>query len=493
MEGADASPMFMKIQSVLFSLLASAVLGSANTASALQPPTTLTPGSVSAPGSSIATSSPVFTWTPVAGATGYGLYITDVANNTVVYPNLSGVVVPLSVPPFSLPGGYLPGGRAYSYTMTAFIAGVESAPSVPRYFQTSASSLQPPPVTAATSIGVSSFVANWNPVFALTNYVVDVSSSSTFSSFINGGQNIQVGTNKSVTINGLNSGVSYYYRVRGYSDKSTSGNSSVAKAITHVAPVPVPNAASPSLITSNSFLASWSSVVSAFGYRVDISASSNFDTFISGGQDLDVGNKLSLLVTGLNTNTYYYYRVRAYNNLGSSAPSAVIPILTLPVVPLAPVAFAPSTITSVSFAANWTLVSGASSYLLDVSTTSNFNTFVSGFQNLDVGNATKKSVTGVKSGTTYYYRVRARNTFGAGANSNTSSARTEPPLLLVKPQGASVVLSWPTNDPAFKLYYSTNLPPTTWLSNATSPSIVAGQYTVTNSVTNKARVYRLKR
>ena len=56
-------------------------------------------------------------------------------------------------------------------------------------------------------------------------------------------------------------------------------------------------------------------------------------------------------------------------------------------------------------------MSGATGYRLDVATRNNFtpNSFVNGYNNLDVGNATSRSVTGLNANTTYYYRVRAYN------------------------------------------------------------------------------------
>ncbi len=60
-------------------------------------------------------------------------------------------------------------------------------------------------------------------------------------------------------------------------------------------------------------------------------------------------------------------------------------------------------------------------------------------------------------------------------------------------QGNNLVLSWPTNDPAFKLFYATNLSATTWISNTVAAAIVSGQYTITNGMTNNARFYRLKK
>jgi hypothetical protein len=71
-----------------------------------------------------------------------------------------------------------------------------------------------------------------------------------------------------------------------------------------------------------------------------------------------------------------------------------------------------------SFVANWTNSAGATNYFIDVSQDSNFSTFVTGYNNLSVGNVTSFSVTGLSCGT-YYFRVRASNSCGTTANSNT--------------------------------------------------------------------------
>jgi hypothetical protein len=59
-----------------------------------------------------------------------------------------------------------------------------------------------------------------------------------------------------------------------------------------------------------------------------------------------------------------------------------------------------------SFMATWDNVTGATRYLLDVSTSSSFSSYVGGYHDLDVGNVTGRVVTGLNLGTTYYYRVR---------------------------------------------------------------------------------------
>src|SRR5207245_5982515 len=78
-------------------------------------------------------------------------------------------------------------------------------------------------------------------------------------------------------------------------------------------------------------------------------------------------------------------------------------------------------VASYSFTANWSSVNGATVYRLDVSTSSSFSTYVPGYQNLNVGNVTSRSVTGLNPSTAYYFRVRAYNGGGTSGNSNVVS------------------------------------------------------------------------
>ncbi len=81
--------------------------------------------------------------------------------------------------------------------------------------------------------------------------------------------------------------------------------------------------------------------------------------------------------------------------------------------------------TASSFTANWTSVSGATGYRLDVSTNSSFTSYVLGYQNLDVGAVTSRNVTGLAANMFYYYRVRAYNGNGTSPNSNVIKAKTK--------------------------------------------------------------------
>ena len=77
--------------------------------------------------------------------------------------------------------------------------------------------------------------------------------------------------------------------------------------------------------------------------------------------------------------------------------------------------------------ATWSNVSGAKGYLLDVSTSNSFSSYVDGYHDLDVGNINGRAVTGLKPGTTYYYRVHPYTAAGLGGYSNVTTAKTEAP------------------------------------------------------------------
>lgn len=90
-------------------------------------------------------------------------------------------------------------------------------------------------------------------------------------------------------------------------------------------------------------------------------------------------------------------------------------------VPPAPLATAATNRTTTSFIANWTKTM-ADGYYLDVATNSTFTALV--VANRDCNNHEYSLVTGLVTGTTYYYRVRAYNDTGTSANSNTITAVT---------------------------------------------------------------------
>ena len=97
-----------------------------------------------------------------------------------------------------------------------------------------------------------------------------------------------------------------------------------------------------------------------------------------------------------------------------------------------------------SFMASWDDVTGANGYLLDVSTSDSFSSYVEGYHELDVGKVTGRLVTGLNQGTTYYYRVRPYGGARAGNYSHVMTATTVPTVgLVIHPTFDSSI----TNDP----------------------------------------------
>ena len=84
-----------------------------------------------------------------------------------------------------------------------------------------------------------------------------------------------------------------------------------------------------------------------------------------------------------------------------------------------------------SFMATWDDVTGANGYLLDVSTSDSFSSYVEGYHELDVGKVTGRLVTGLNQGTSYYYRVRPYGGARAGNYSHVMTATTVPTVGLV--------------------------------------------------------------
>jgi subtilase family serine protease len=329
--------------------------------------------------------------------------------------------------------GTLPAGsHIFKIVADADNAVVESSESDNQYsrsFTVLSSTLAAPVANAATGITQTGFTANWNAVAGVTGYYLDVSTEDDFSSFVTGYNKKNVSNVLTYSVTGLSSGTIYYYRVWAYNSVNTSANSNPI-TLTTIPPAPVAEAASN--IAQTSFNATWNATSGVSGYRLDVATDNAFTSFVSGFNNKDVGNVLNYSVTGLTLGTTYYYRLRAYNTAGASPNSNTITVKTLVNPPTTPVATAATSITQISFSANWSATSGATGYYLDVSTSNTFDSFVTGYNNKDVGNVLTASVTGLNAGTTYYYRLRSNGPGGTSANSNTITVVTTPPAPVAK-------------------------------------------------------------
>jgi hypothetical protein len=97
-----------------------------------------------------------------------------------------------------------------------------------------------PNTKPATLVTETSFQANWSGVPGVTQYLLDVSTSYTFSGFLPGYNGAVINDTASV-LNGLSSGVPYYYRVRADSAALVSQFSNTATIVTLPGfPTPIP-------------------------------------------------------------------------------------------------------------------------------------------------------------------------------------------------------------------------------------------------------------
>jgi hypothetical protein len=84
------------------------------------------------------------------------------------------------------------------------------------------------PVSTAPSTR-SSFTATWNNVAGATGYLLDVSTSESFTNYVDGYHDLEVGNVTGCVVTRLNPGTTYYYRVRSH---TTNGMSNYSEAMT---------------------------------------------------------------------------------------------------------------------------------------------------------------------------------------------------------------------------------------------------------------------
>lgn len=272
-----------------------------------------------------------------------------------------------------------------------------------------------PTATAGTNVLSTSFTANWTAVDNVTSYKLDISTNENFSTFITGYNNQDVGNVITKSITGLTAGVQYFYRVRA---ANANGQSFSSNTIS-VGGISAPVSTDATNKTSTSFSANWGTVSGATSYRLDVATDFYFQSFVSGYENINVGNVSTYSVTGLTSGITYYFRVRAVNSSFTSLSSNIVST-GLPVPPVITYA---TNIAGTSFTANWAQVT-ATNYKIDVSTNSDFSSFVGSYNNYDMGNVTSFNVTGLTANTNYYYRVRSVNATGSSVNSNVVAITT---------------------------------------------------------------------
>ena len=220
-------------------------------------------------------------------------------------------------------------------------------------------------------------------------------------------------------------GTQYYYKV---SATNSAGDSPFSNEVNGITTLKVPTALTATAVSSSQINLTWTdNSASETGYKIEQSPVDNLHYTQVG----TVGpNGTSYSATGLSEGTKYYYRVRAYNAIATSAYSSEKNATTFSNIPVAPSGLTISTLLSNKIIIAWTDNSGnetgfkiqrkgATGAYADLTTTG--------------ANATQYTDTTVTDGTLYYYRVCATNTAGDSAYSNETSGTTP----LAKPTAAT--------------------------------------------------------
>jgi hypothetical protein len=182
-----------------------------------------------------------------------------------------------------------------------------------------------PVATDPTSITTTSFSANWNSAAGATAYLLDVATNSSFTQYVVGYINLNVGNVQTKSVTGLSPNTAYYYRVRGTNNGGPSLNSNTKSATTLSGPTPTPTPTptpipcftptpAPSGLSCTSASATeidlnWVDTTNnETGFKIERSTDGTTFTQIA----LVAADVVSYNDTGLTTGQIYYYRVRAY-------------------------------------------------------------------------------------------------------------------------------------------------------------------------------------
>jgi len=456
------------------------------------------PAPFATPASNIGQTSFTANWDTSAGATTYML---DVATDTgfiSLVPGFANLNVG-NVQTRNVAG--LAGGTKYFYRVRAGNVGGTSGNSNIVSVATVVATPPPPVAAAGTNVTQTSFAANWNASTGATTYLLDVATDTNFTLILPGYNNLNVGNVLTKNVTGLVPGTKYFFRVRGSNVGGTSGNSNIVSTTTVVATPPAPVATAGANVTQTSFTASWNTSAGATTYLFDVATDTNFTAILPAYNNLNVGNVLTQNVTGLTVATKYYYRVRGSNAGGTSGSSNIVSVTTVVATPPAPVAAQGTNVTQTSFTANWNPSAGATTYLFDVATDTNFTAILSAYNNANVGNVLTRNVAGLAPGTKYYYRVRGSNAGGTSGNSNiilVATVGVPPPApLLTAPangsagQPTALTLTWNPSPGAVSYFVQVSTTPSLIPAFISDSTVAATTRTLSGLARNTTYYWRV--
>ena len=239
---------------------------------------------------------------------------------------------------------------------------------------------------------------------------------------------------------------------------STSWAAAVGK---QVAELPAPTVSAASSVTNTGFTANWSAVTGAVGYDIAVYDNAVLVKAIS----ITGQATTNAIISGLNSNTAYTYKVTAIADkitFANSQPSGDSPVVTTTGLSV-PVVGVPSDVTSNSFTANWTSVANANGYDIIIYQ----NTTLLKTLNASGQSAASLSITGLQMGTTYSYQVIAKGTLDSSPSLSATCNTLAVNVIGINTDFGNVAI-WgaPVPPPSTNLPLNGNYP--TWKSNGFS-------------------------
>ena len=342
-------------------------------------------------------------WDKVDGADGYQIY--RATSKTGTY-TLKKTVTSGSTLSYTNTG--LTTGKTYYYKVRAykFVVGSDSCDKVYGSFSTvkSAKTVLDTPTIVSISPKYDRITVKWDKVDGADGYQVYRATSKTGTYILK--KTITSGDSLSYTNTGLTTNKYYYYKVRAYriiNDSKVYSSYSDIKSAKTALGIPTINSISPKY---DRITVKWDKVDGADGYQV-YRATSKTGTYIL-KKTITSGDSLSYTNTGLTTNKYYYYKVRAYRIINDSKVYS-----SYSDIKSAKTALGIPTINSISpkydrITVKWDKVDGADGYQV-YRATSQTGTYTLK-KTATSGYTLSYTNTGLTTGKTYYYKVRAYKT-----------------------------------------------------------------------------------
>ena len=178
-------------------------------------------------------------------------------------------------------------------------------------------SLLPPTSFNATSVSDTQLNLSWNTAPNANTYKIDRSTNSSFTS----PSTVTGITDTSRAYTGLDTGVTYYFRIKSVNGSFESAWSSTINGITAV---PVPTCSTTTKISNTSISASWSAITGATAYALQYADNSSFTS----ATDITGISTTSRTITGLQNGKTYHVRVKALIDTAESDWGNCPPVAT---------------------------------------------------------------------------------------------------------------------------------------------------------------------